>query len=116
MLPAELTLEPRWTNASLLPARRAAPRSSPPRVLGVALCHTDSFTLSGDDSEGKFPCILGHEAAGIVESVGEGVTSCKPGDHVIPCYQAGELAVTARARAALTSTLTCCRWSVACQK
>lgn len=38
--------------------------------------------------EGLFPCILGHEASGIVESVGEGVTSCKPGDHVIPCYQA----------------------------
>lgn len=39
------------------------------------------------DPEGLFPCILGHEAAGIVESVGEGVTSVKPGDHVIPCYQ-----------------------------
>ena len=41
----------------------------------------------GADPEGLFPCILGHEAAGIVESVGEGVTSVKPGDHVIPCYQ-----------------------------
>lgn len=40
------------------------------------------------DPEGLFPCILGHEAAGVVESVGEGVTSVKPGDHVIPCYQA----------------------------
>lgn len=39
------------------------------------------------DPEGLFPCILGHEAAGIVESVGEGVTSVAPGDHVIPCYQ-----------------------------
>lgn len=39
------------------------------------------------DPEGLFPCILGHEAAGIVESVGEGVTSVKAGDHVIPCYQ-----------------------------
>jgi S-(hydroxymethyl)glutathione dehydrogenase / alcohol dehydrogenase len=68
---------------------------SPPRegevrvkITHTALCHTDAFTLSGDDAEGKFPCILGHEAAGIVESVGPGVTSVKPGDHVIPCYQA----------------------------
>ena len=58
------------------------------KITHTALCHTDAFTLSGDDSEGKFPCILGHEAAGIVESVGEGVTTCQPGDHVIPCYQA----------------------------
>ena len=40
------------------------------------------------DPEGKFPCILGHEAAGVVESVGEGVKSVVPGDHVVPCYQA----------------------------
>jgi len=53
-----------------------------------ALCHTDAYTLSGQDPEGVFPCILGHEAAGIVESVGPGVTSVVPGDHVIPCYQA----------------------------
>jgi len=58
------------------------------KITHTALCHTDEFTLSGDDPEGLFPCILGHEAAGIVESVGEGVTTCKPGDHVIPCYQA----------------------------
>jgi Zn-dependent alcohol dehydrogenase len=45
------------------------------------------YTLEGLDAEGKFPCVLGHEAAGIVESVGEGVTSVKPGDHCIPCYQ-----------------------------
>ena len=43
------------------------------------------------DPEGLFPCILGHEAAGVVESVGEGVTSVKPGDHVIPCYQVRRL-------------------------
>mmetsp|Transcript_4153 Transcript_4153/g.5619 ORF Transcript_4153/g.5619 Transcript_4153/m.5619 type:complete len:427 (-) Transcript_4153:226-1506(-) len=58
------------------------------KVTHTALCHTDAFTLSGEDAEGKFPCILGHEAAGVVESVGEGVTSVQPGDHVIPCYQA----------------------------
>ena len=58
------------------------------RITHTALCHTDAFTLSGEDAEGKFPCILGHEAAGVVESVGEGVTTVAPGDHVIPCYQA----------------------------
>jgi S-(hydroxymethyl)glutathione dehydrogenase/alcohol dehydrogenase len=54
----------------------------------VALCHTDAYTLDGLDPEGLFPCILGHEASGIVESVGPGVEGFVPGDHVIPCYQA----------------------------
>jgi S-(hydroxymethyl)glutathione dehydrogenase/alcohol dehydrogenase len=58
------------------------------KVAATALCHTDSYTLSGQDPEGVFPCVLGHEAAGVVESVGPGVTSVQPGDHVIPCYQA----------------------------
>jgi len=58
------------------------------KTSAVALCHTDAYTLDGLDPEGLFPCILGHEAAGIVESVGEGVTELAPGDHVIPCYQA----------------------------
>ena len=58
------------------------------RILATALCHTDAYTLDGLDPEGLFPCILGHEAAGVVESVGAGVTSVAPGDHVIPCYQA----------------------------
>ncbi|KAF4702977.1 alcohol dehydrogenase [Perkinsus olseni] len=59
------------------------------KVTHTALCHTDAFTLSGHDAEGKFPCILGHEAAGIVESVGPNCRSpVKPGDVVIPCYQA----------------------------
>ncbi len=56
------------------------------RVMANALCHTDIYTLEGHDPEGLFPCILGHEAGAIVESVGEGVTSVQPGDHVIPCY------------------------------
>eukprot|EP00913_Durusdinium_trenchii_P012008 g11281.t1 len=57
-----------------------------------ALCHTDIYTLSGQDPEGLFPSILGHEAGTVVESVGEGVTGLKPGDKVIPCYtpQCGE--------------------------
>ena len=54
----------------------------------TGVCHTDAFTLSGDDPEGVFPVILGHEGAGIVVEVGEGVTSVKPGDHVIPLYTA----------------------------
>ncbi|XP_015765417.1 PREDICTED: alcohol dehydrogenase class-3-like, partial [Acropora digitifera] len=56
------------------------------KILATGVCHTDSYTLGGNDSEGKFPCILGHEGGGIVESVGEGVTRVKPGDHVIPLY------------------------------
>jgi len=50
------------------------------------------------DPEGLFPCILGHEAAGVVESVGEGVTSVKPGDHVIPCYQVKDCTAKSGAR------------------
>ena len=56
------------------------------RVVANALCHTDVYTWSGQDPEGLFPSILGHEAGCIVESVGEGVTSVKPGDHVVPAY------------------------------
>lgn len=58
------------------------------RVVATGVCHTDAFTLSGKDPEGSFPVILGHEGGGIVEDVGEGVTSVKPGDHVIPLYTA----------------------------
>ena len=55
-------------------------------IKATGVCHTDAFTLSGDDPEGAFPAILGHEGAGIVRDVGAGVTSLKPGDHVIPLY------------------------------
>lgn len=55
-------------------------------IKATGLCHTDKFTLSGADPEGLFPAILGHEGAGIVREVGPGVTSLKPGDHVIPLY------------------------------
>lgn len=58
------------------------------RIIATGVCHTDAFTLSGDDPEGIFPSILGHEGGGIVEAVGEGVTSLVPGDHVIPLYTA----------------------------
>ncbi|MDP4547859.1 S-(hydroxymethyl)glutathione dehydrogenase/class III alcohol dehydrogenase [Marinobacter sp. MDS2] len=56
------------------------------RVIASGVCHTDAFTLSGEDPEGIFPTILGHEGGGIVESIGEGVTSVAVGDHVIPLY------------------------------
>ncbi|WP_417700799.1 S-(hydroxymethyl)glutathione dehydrogenase/class III alcohol dehydrogenase [Pseudophaeobacter sp.] len=56
------------------------------RIVTTSLCHTDMFTLSGADPEGLFPAVLGHEAVGIVEELGKGVTSLTPGDHVIPLY------------------------------
>jgi S-(hydroxymethyl)glutathione dehydrogenase/alcohol dehydrogenase len=55
-------------------------------IMATGICHTDAYTLDGFDSEGLFPSILGHEGAGIVRDVGAGVTSLKPGDHVIPLY------------------------------
>src|ERR1051326_4328662 len=55
-------------------------------IMATGVCHTDAYTLEGKDSEGIFPSILGHEGAGIVREVGPGVTSVKPGDHVIPLY------------------------------
>ncbi|ASA56575.1 S-(hydroxymethyl)glutathione dehydrogenase/class III alcohol dehydrogenase [Vibrio gazogenes] len=58
------------------------------RIVATGVCHTDAFTLSGEDPEGIFPSILGHEGGGIVEMVGEGVTSVEVGDHVIPLYTA----------------------------
>ncbi len=58
------------------------------RVVATGVCHTDAYTLSGDDPEGLFPAVLGHEGGAIVEEVGPGVTSVAPGDHVIPLYTA----------------------------
>lgn len=55
-------------------------------IKATGICHTDAYTLSGRDPEGLFPTILGHEGAGVVVDVGPGVTSLKPGDHVIPLY------------------------------
>jgi S-(hydroxymethyl)glutathione dehydrogenase/alcohol dehydrogenase len=58
------------------------------RIVATGVCHTDAYTLSGADSEGVFPAVLGHEGGGIVEAIGEGVTSVQVGDHVIPLYTA----------------------------
>jgi len=58
------------------------------RIVATGVCHTDAFTLSGSDPEGIFPTVLGHEGGGIVEAIGEGVTSLQVGDHVIPLYTA----------------------------
>src|SRR3954451_11861542 len=55
-------------------------------IMATGVCHTDAYTLSGADPEGLFPAILGHEGAGIVREIGAGVTTLKPGDHVIPLY------------------------------
>jgi S-(hydroxymethyl)glutathione dehydrogenase / alcohol dehydrogenase len=55
-------------------------------IMATGICHTDAYTLSGKDSEGLFPSILGHEGAGIVREIGKGVTTLKVGDHVIPLY------------------------------
>jgi S-(hydroxymethyl)glutathione dehydrogenase/alcohol dehydrogenase len=56
------------------------------RLAATGVCHTDAYTLSGRDPEGLFPSVLGHEGAGVIEEVGAGVSSLKPGDHVIPLY------------------------------
>jgi S-(hydroxymethyl)glutathione dehydrogenase / alcohol dehydrogenase len=66
----------------------AAPRAGEVlvQIVATGVCHTDAFTLSGADPEGLFPVILGHEGGGIVQEIGPGVTSVKPGDHVIPLY------------------------------
>ena len=58
------------------------------KVNFTGVCHTDAYTLGGSDPEGLFPVILGHEGAGIVESIGEGIDHVKPGDVVIPLYTA----------------------------
>lgn len=56
------------------------------KLSATSVCHTDAYTLSGADPEGIFPSILGHEGAGVVQEIGQGVSSVKPGDHVIPLY------------------------------
>jgi len=71
------------TDVQIAPPKKGEVRV---KIVANALCHTDIYTLDGHDPEGLFPSVLGHEATGIVESVGEGVTSVAVGDAVIPCY------------------------------
>jgi len=56
------------------------------RLAATGVCHTDAYTMSGRDPSGLFPAVLGHEGGGVVEEIGAGVTSLRPGDHVIPLY------------------------------
>jgi S-(hydroxymethyl)glutathione dehydrogenase/alcohol dehydrogenase len=56
------------------------------RLVACGVCHTDLYTASGADPSGYVPCVLGHEGAGVVESVGEGATSVMPGDHVVTLF------------------------------
>ena len=56
------------------------------RLVATGVCHTDAYTMSGRDPSGLFPAVLGHEGGGVVEEIGPGVTSLRPGDHVIPLY------------------------------
>ena len=82
-----------------------------PQILATGVCHTDAYTLGGGDSEGKFPCILGHEGGGVVESVGPEVTSVAPGDHVVPLYipQCRECKFCRSPKTNLCSTIRCVR-------
>ncbi|GIS96788.1 MAG: hypothetical protein CM1200mP24_00720 [Gammaproteobacteria bacterium] len=72
-------------------------------IKATGICHTDAFTLSGDDPEGVFPAIMGHEGAGIVVEVGSGVTSLEVGDHVIPLTQRSAVSANFVYRVKLTS-------------
>src|SRR5918997_2880283 len=66
----------------------AAPRAGEVlvRLRACGICHTDLYTASGVDPSGYAPCVLGHEGAGVVEAVGDGVASVAPGDHVVTLF------------------------------
>ena len=71
-------------------------------IMATGICHTDAYTLDGFDSEGIFPSVLGHEGAGIVREIGAGVTSVKPGDHVLILGASGAVGSAAVQIALLT--------------
>lgn len=83
------------------------------RMVATGVCHTDAFTLSGDDPEGVFPCVLGHEGGGIVEEVGAGVKSVKVGDHVIPLYipECGKCKHCSSGKTNLCNAIAATEWS-----
>jgi S-(hydroxymethyl)glutathione dehydrogenase/alcohol dehydrogenase len=82
-------------------------------MVATGVCHTDAFTLSGEDPEGVFPCVLGHEGGGIVEEIGAGVTSLKVGDKVIPLYipECGKCAHCKSGRTNLCTAIEDTEWS-----
>ena len=83
------------------------------KVIASGVCHTDAFTLSGDDPEGAFPCVLGHEGGCEVVECGTGVRSLKPGDHVIPLYipECGECEYCQSTKTNLCQTIAGTLWS-----
>jgi S-(hydroxymethyl)glutathione dehydrogenase/alcohol dehydrogenase len=83
------------------------------RVVATGVCHTDAFTLSGQDPEGAFPCVLGHEGGAVVEEVGPGVTLVAPGDHVIPLYipECGECEYCHSSKTNLCQKIAATLWS-----
>ncbi|HPF57493.1 MAG TPA: S-(hydroxymethyl)glutathione dehydrogenase/class III alcohol dehydrogenase [Candidatus Competibacteraceae bacterium] len=83
------------------------------KVVATGVCHTDAFTLSGDDPEGAFPCILGHEGGCEVVECGSGVQNLKPGDHVIPLYipECGECAYCRSAKTNLCQSIAATVWT-----
>ena len=83
------------------------------KVVASGVCHTDAFTLSGDDPEGAFPCILGHEGGCVVVECGPGVKTLKPGDHVIPLYipECGECEYCASPKTNLCQSIAATVWT-----
>ena len=84
------------------------------KVVATGVCHTDAFTLSGDDPEGAFPCILGHEGGCEVVECGPGVKGLKPGDHVIPLYipECGECAYCRSTKSNLCQSIAATVWTL----
>ncbi|MBK7543824.1 MAG: S-(hydroxymethyl)glutathione dehydrogenase/class III alcohol dehydrogenase [Candidatus Competibacteraceae bacterium] len=83
------------------------------KVVATGVCHTDAFTLSGDDPEGAFPCVLGHEGGCEVVECGPGVKGLKPGDHVIPLYipECGECAYCRSTKSNLCQSIAATVWT-----
>jgi S-(hydroxymethyl)glutathione dehydrogenase/alcohol dehydrogenase len=83
------------------------------RIVATGVCHTDAYTLSGRDPEGVFPCIFGHEGGAVVEELGPGVTTVRPGDHVIPLYspECGKCAYCLSGKTNLCQAIAATEWA-----
>jgi S-(hydroxymethyl)glutathione dehydrogenase/alcohol dehydrogenase len=83
------------------------------KMVATGVCHTDAFTLSGEDPEGVFPCVLGHEGGGVVVEVGAGVSTVKVGDHVIPLYipECGKCKMCSSGKTNLCNAIAATEWS-----